>query len=134
MVALHQGSQSVQERFRAVERIDMQLRLVVGALVVRVKHYRRNMKIVAFRADAATLQYRHGISNHNGADVAGMKDCKRSFNRRHWYDPVSGMRQNSISDGSQHPFCGDRKDCWAHILIPSTNPCFFQSGYLKYCP
>jgi hypothetical protein len=110
MVALHQGGQRVQKRFWAIERIDMQLRLVIGALVIRVKHYGRNMKAVAFRADAAAFRYRHGISNHNSADVAGTKDCKRSFDRRNWYNSVSGMRQNGISDRSQHPLCGDRKD------------------------
>lgn len=75
MVALHQAGQGVQERFWAVERIDMQLRLVIGALVVRVKHYRRNMKVVAFRADAAALRYGHGISNHNSADMAYSQDA-----------------------------------------------------------
>jgi hypothetical protein len=88
----------------------MQLRLVIGALIVRIKHYGRNMKAMAFRANAATLLYRHGISNHNSADVADVKDFESSFNRRHWYDPVSGMRQNGVSDGSQHPLCGNRKD------------------------
>jgi hypothetical protein len=122
VIALHQGSQCIQERLGAVERVHMQLRFVIGALVVRVNHYGRNMKAVAFRANATTLQYRHGISDYNGADVADAKDSKSSFNRRHRYDPVSGMRQNSISDGSQHPLCGDRKDCWTHIIIPSTNP------------
>ena len=110
MVALHQRSQRVQERFWAVQRIDMELRLVIGALVIWIKHYGRNMKAMAFRADAAALLYGHGISNHNCADVAYAKDGKRGFHRRNWYDPVPGMSQNGVADGSQHPFCGNRKD------------------------
>jgi hypothetical protein len=59
----------------------MQLRLVIGALVVGVKHHGRNMKAVAFRADAAAFRYRYGIANHNCTDVACMKDGKRGFHR-----------------------------------------------------
>jgi hypothetical protein len=99
----------------------MQLRLVFVAPVVRIKHHRRNVTVVPFRADEASLQYRHGISNHNGTDVAYTENFERGFNRRHWYDPVSGMRQDGVTDWSQHPLCGNRKDCWTHIVIPSTN-------------
>jgi hypothetical protein len=92
MVALHQTGQGIQKRFWPVERIHMQPRLVISALIVRVKHYRRDVKVLSFRADAATLQYWHRVSNHNGADVADAKNSESSFDRRHWYDPVSGMR------------------------------------------
>lgn len=80
VVSLHQGSESIQERFGAVQRIYMQLRLVIAALFVRVKHHGGNVKVVPFRADTATLQCRHRICNHNGAHVAGTKDLERGFN------------------------------------------------------
>jgi len=56
MVALHQRGQSVQERFWAVERIHMQLRLVIGGLIIRVKHHGRNMKVMPFRANATAFR------------------------------------------------------------------------------
>src|SRR4029077_20358842 len=51
------------------------------------------------------------------ADMAGTQDLERRINGRHRYDSVSRVRQNGIAARSQHPFCGNRKDCWAHILF-----------------
>ena len=110
MIALHQGGQRIQKSFGAVQRIHVKLRFVFIPLVVRIKHHGRNALDMSFRADAAAFRNGHGISNHNSADMACAQDFKRSFHGRDWYDPVSGMRQNGIADGSQHPFSRDRKD------------------------
>jgi len=48
MIALHQGSQSVKERFGAVQRIYVELRFVFFSLVVWIKHNGRNAFVVAF--------------------------------------------------------------------------------------
>lgn len=44
----HQGGQRIQERFRAVQRIHVELRFVFVSLVVRIKHNGRNALVVAF--------------------------------------------------------------------------------------
>ena len=75
MIALHQGGQRIQKSFRTVQRIHVKLRFVFISLVVRIKHHGRNTLMVAFRADAATFRYGHGISNHNGADMAGAQNA-----------------------------------------------------------
>jgi len=48
MIALHQRGQSVQERFRTVQRIHVELGFVFFPLVVRIKHYGRNTLVVTF--------------------------------------------------------------------------------------
>jgi len=121
MVAPHQAGQRIQESFGAVQRVYVKLRFVLAALFVRVKHHGGNMQVMSFRANEPSLRYRDGVRDHNRANVACMENLERCFSGRHWYDPVSGMRQNRIADGSQHPFCGNRKDCWTHIFFPSTD-------------
>jgi hypothetical protein len=110
MIALHQRGQGIQEHLRAIQRIHVKLGFVFVLPVIRIKHHRRNVLVMAFSADAATFRNGHGVSNHNSADVADAKNSQSGFDRRYWYHPVSGVRQNGIPDGSQHPLCGDRKD------------------------
>ncbi len=120
MVALHKAGKGIEKNFRAIERVDVQFGLVIGSEIVGIEHDRRNVKTVAFSADALAIRERNSVANHDGADMALTQDFERGVSRGHWYDPVSGMRQNRIADGSQHPFCRDRKDCRTHIFYPST--------------
>src|SRR5689334_1715435 len=131
MVALHQGGQRVQKRFRTVQRIYVQFRFVLATLVVRVKHHGGHTQVMPFRTNLPALQDRHRVRNHNRANVAGPQDFECCFNRGHWYDPVSGVRQNGVADGGQHPFRGDRKDCWTHRFLSRRR---FFTWLLKYCP
>src|SRR5262245_43408322 len=117
MVALHQGGQRVQKGFRPVQRVYVQFRFALAALVVRIKHNGGHTQAMSFRTNQPALQDRYGVRDHNRANVAGPQDFDCCFNRGHWYDPVSGMRQNRVADGSQHPFRGDRKDCWTHRFL-----------------
>ena len=68
------------------------------------------MTAMPFRANPASVRYRHGIGDHNGTNVAVAQDLERSLNRSHRYDSIARMCQNGIADRGQHPFCGDRKD------------------------
>jgi hypothetical protein len=74
MVALHQRGQHIQEHFGTIQRIHVKLGFVFVPLVIRIKHHGRDALVVAFRADAATLQNWHGITNHYGADMADAKN------------------------------------------------------------
>ena len=79
VVTLHQAGQGVQKGFGTVERVYVQLRFIVGTLVVGIKNYRRHVEGMAFRAHQAALRYRHGVGNNNSADMADTQDFKRSF-------------------------------------------------------
>ena len=48
MIALHQRGQSVQERFRTIQRIHVKLGFVFFPLVIRIKHHGRNTLVVTF--------------------------------------------------------------------------------------
>jgi hypothetical protein len=74
MIALHQRGQRVKERFRAIQRIHVELGFVFIPLVVWIKHHGRNVLVMAFSADAATLRNGHCVTNHNSADVADAKN------------------------------------------------------------
>jgi len=80
MVALHQGGQRVQKSFRPVQRVYMQFRFVLGALVVRIKHYCGHMQAMSFRANELALQDWYGVRDHNRANVAGSQDFECCFN------------------------------------------------------
>jgi len=119
MVALQERGQGVEKNFRAVEGIDVEFGFVVGAKVIGIEHDGRHVEIMAFQADALAVTERDCVSNHDGADMALAQDVQGRVSRRHRYDPVTRMRQNRIADGSQHPFCRDRKDCRTHRFYPS---------------
>jgi hypothetical protein len=120
VVALHERGQGIEKNFRAVERVDVQFGLVVSVEIVGIEHDRRYMKTVAFSADALAIGEWNSVANHDGADMTVVKDIQRGVSGGHRYDSVSGMRQNRIADGSQHPFCRNRKDCRTHKFFPST--------------
>ena len=63
MVALHQYCQRIQKGFRSVERIYVQLRMVLSALVVGIKHYRGDVPVMPFGADTASIQHRDGVAD-----------------------------------------------------------------------
>src|SRR5438270_3541526 len=93
------------------------------------------MEVMAFRTDTPAVRDGDSIGNHDGADMAAAQDLQRGINGRHGYDPISCVSQNRIADGSQHPFCGDRKDCRAHKFCPSTRIyCLSRLIACKYSP
>jgi hypothetical protein len=59
MVTLHQAGQGIQKSFRAVQRVYVQFRFVLAALVVRIKHYGGHMQAMSFRANELALQNRY---------------------------------------------------------------------------
>ena len=119
MITLHQAGQSVKKRFRTIQRIHVESGLIVSGLVIGIQYHARDMEVKAFRTNAPALIHRNGVGDHDGADMPGAQDLKGRVNAGDWYHPISSMRQNSIADRSQDPFCGDGKDCRAHNLCPS---------------
>src|SRR5579871_1428879 len=92
MIAFHQAGQSIKKNFRPIERIHVQLGLIVRSLIIWIQHHGRNMAIMPFGANKPAVRDRYGISNHNGADVAGTQDLECGLNRKDGYHTVSGMR------------------------------------------
>jgi hypothetical protein len=91
MVALHQARQRIQKGLRTIQGIHMELRLVVRKLVIGIQHNRGNVTAEPFSANAAAVRDRHGVSDHNGTNVAVPQDLERSLNGSHRYDPVARM-------------------------------------------
>jgi hypothetical protein len=103
MIALHESGQRIQKNFGPIERIHVQLGLVVRVHIVRIKYHRGDVEIVAFRTNALAIGERNRIADHDGADMALAKDVQRRVRRGHWYDPIARVSQNRVANGSQHP-------------------------------
>lgn len=56
MVALHQARQHIQEGFRAVQRVHMDFRFVLGKLVVRIQHYGGDVTALSFSTNSAAVK------------------------------------------------------------------------------
>jgi hypothetical protein len=80
VVALHQGGQSIEKNFRPIQRIHVQLSLVIGDLVVRIKDNRGNVTAVPFRANTPAIVEGDGVSNYDRAHMAVTKNLESRVN------------------------------------------------------
>src|SRR5947209_11064813 len=94
MIALHQSGERVQENLRPIERIYMQLTLVIGSERIRIKHNRRNVAALPLRADKTAFLYGNIVGNYDRADMTLPKHLKCKINRGNGDDTISRMRQN----------------------------------------
>src|SRR5215813_7916206 len=77
VVALHQGSKCVEKNFRPIQRIHVQLRLVLVALTIRVQNDGRDVKAMPFRANTPAIHEGDSATNHDCANMAVAKNLER---------------------------------------------------------
>jgi hypothetical protein len=104
VVALQEAGEGVKKRLRAIERIHVQLGVIVSRLVIGIENHGGDAPALPFRADTPAVIDGNRVGDHDGADVTRAQDLNGRLNSSYRYNTVSRVGQNGIADRSQHSF------------------------------